>query len=93
MLWQRVRAKRLNGFKFRRQHQIGPYYADLCCLQKRLIVEIDGEQHAQEVKEADDFRTVYLSAEGYRVIRFWNHEVRRDIDNVLRCILVTLQDS
>ncbi|HTR60049.1 MAG TPA: DUF559 domain-containing protein [Candidatus Binataceae bacterium] len=93
ILWQRLRAKRLEGFKFRRQHRIGPYYADLCCVQKRLIVEIDGEQHAQKQEQADERRTAFLSSEGYRVIRFWNHEVLKDIENVLLRILQALRDS
>jgi very-short-patch-repair endonuclease len=73
ILWYSLRNKNL-GFKFLRQHSIGPYIADFYCPQKKLIVELDGSQH-QDHLEYDQERTRYLEMQGYRVLRFWNHEV------------------
>jgi len=72
MLWQHLRAGRLNGLKFRRQHPVPPYIADFCCVEKRLVVEIDGSQHWPE---SDAARTRYLEGRGWRVLRFWDHDV------------------
>jgi very-short-patch-repair endonuclease len=91
-LWKHLRAKRFGGFKFRRQHRIGPYFADLCCVKRRLIVEVDGGQHAEQT-EPDAVRTAYLTKQGYRVIRFWNEQVNREIDDVLEAIYAALTDS
>ena len=71
-LWSMVRGSQLNGFKFRRQIPIGRYIADLVCPARKLIVEVDGGQHAPEVDAA---RTAFLEGQGYRVIRFWNRDV------------------
>jgi len=71
-LWARLRARQLSGAKFRRQCPIGPFIADFCCLEHRLIVELDGGQHASEVKK-DEARTDFLRKEGYEA--FWDHEV------------------
>lgn len=77
-----LRAKRFAGFKFRRQHRIGPYFADFCCIKQRLIIELDGGQHVER-KQRDASRTDYLTTEGYRVIRFWNEQVNRELEEVL----------
>jgi very-short-patch-repair endonuclease len=69
-----LRARKMDGGKFRRQHPIGPYIVDFCCIEHRIIVELDGGQHALYV-EADQRRTDFLSKLGYRVLRIWNHEV------------------
>jgi len=71
VLWRRLRARRLRGFKFRRQFPIGPYFADFCCLEQRLIVEIDGDQHTDNTAYDND-RTAYLRSLGFRVLRFSN---------------------
>jgi len=68
-LWQNLRNRQLGGFKFRRQHPIGPYIVDFVCLEKRIIVEADGGQHASD-KNADISRDDYLKKKGYRVLRF-----------------------
>lgn len=73
-LWSLLRSRQLNGLKFRRQHLIGSYIVDFCCAEHRLVVELDGGQHADEVQK-DERRTQRLNEEGYRVLRFWNHEV------------------
>ncbi len=91
-MWKHVRAKRFLGFKFRRQHRIGPYFADLCCVERRLIIELDGSQHAEQAPK-DAGRTAYLSEQGYRVIRFWNEQVHIEMDNVLEAIYAALKDS
>ncbi len=88
-LWQQLRDRRLMGHKFRRQHSIGPYITDFACVAARLVIELDGSQHAQ-AEEADARRSVFLIAEGWRVIRFWNARVMTDMDNVLREIIVHL---
>ena len=91
-LWKHLRAKRFGGCKFRRQHCIGPYFVDLCCIKQRLIVELDGGHHAEQ-HERDATRTAYLTEQGYRVIRFWNEQVNREIDNVLEALYSALADS
>lgn len=90
-LWAALRGNRL-GVSFRRQHAIGPYIVDFCCIKKRLIVEVDGGQHLDQA-EYDAERTNFLSSQGYRVIRFWNNEVMKNIEGVLRAILVALDEK
>ena len=89
LLWARLRDRRLGGFKFRRQHPLGQFIADFVCLEKRLIVEADGEQHVGS--EYDAFRTAELEAQGWRVLRFWNNEVRDNPDGVAAAILLVLR--
>ena len=85
-LWQVLRAHRLNDFHFRRQHAIGPYIVDFCAPRQKLIIELDGSQHLyQQAYDAE--RTAYLEAKGYRVLRFWNHEVMENLEGVLLKIL------
>ena len=84
-LWWHLRHRlELTGSHFRRQVQIGPYIADFANHKLRLIVEIDGGQHASQ--SADEQRTQRLAAEGYRVLRFWNNEVLSNLDGVLTAI-------
>ena len=93
-LWRQLSAKRFGGFKFRRQHRIGPYFADFCCVKRCLIIELDGGQHAEQEKERrDTARTVYLNQQGYRVIRFWNGQINTEMDDVLEAIYAALTDS
>ncbi len=68
--------------KFRRQHPIGAYFVDFCSIQRKLIIEIDGGQHADQSTE-DEVRSVFLKSYGYRVLRFWNYQVQESIDEVL----------
>ena len=84
-LWSKLRRKQLEGFRFRRQAPIGPYYVDFVCLEKKLILEIDGGQHAVR-QDSDAKRTRWLESEGYRVIRFWNNEALGNLDGVLESI-------
>src|SRR5579872_6681421 len=93
-LWRHLRAKRFAGFKFRRQHRIGHYFADFCCIQRRLIIELDGGQHAEHAQEEQDAaRTAYLNEQGYRVMRFWNGQISAEMDDVLEAIYAALTDS
>jgi very-short-patch-repair endonuclease len=85
-LWQFLRNRSLAGFKFRRQHPVGPYICDFVCLDRQLVIEEDGGQHALQV-EKDEVRTAYLESKGYTVVRFWNHEVLTETEAVLERIL------
>ena len=73
-LWQQLRAARLDGHKFRRQAPIGRYIVDFVCFEARLVVEVDGGQHADRQRQ-DAQRTAWLASQGFRVLRFWNTEV------------------
>ncbi|MCD8351177.1 MAG: endonuclease domain-containing protein [Planctomycetaceae bacterium] len=80
-MWRLLRGRRFVGWKFRRQHQLRAYIVDFVCLEERLIVELDGGHHSHPEAGADDAcRTEDLAALGFRVLRFWNREVLRDID-------------
>jgi very-short-patch-repair endonuclease len=86
-LWALLRRKKLAGYRFRRQAQIGPYYADFFCPKARLIIEIDGTFHGdKEQGERDEARTHWLDANGCRVIRFWNKHVFMYPDRVVDTI-------
>ena len=82
LLWQRLRLNQIHGHKFRRQFPIDPYIVDFICLENRLIVELDGGQHATQ-REYDSVRSKWLEAQGFQVIRFWNHEVMQNTDAVV----------
>ncbi|MCE1255516.1 MAG: endonuclease domain-containing protein [Anaerolineae bacterium] len=85
-LWQALRAHRLNGIHFRRQHAIGPYIVDFVAPRQKTIIELDGGQHLEQ-QDYDAERTAYLEAKGYRVMRFWNNEVLENLDGVLQVIM------
>jgi very-short-patch-repair endonuclease len=91
LLWSRLRDRRLREFKFRRQHPIGPFIVDLCCMKVPLVVELDGESHAESAK-ADRARTRYLERVGFQVVRFTNDELREDLDSVLDQLLSRLRE-
>ena len=73
------------GCKFRRQHPIGPYVCDFICIERRLVIEVDGGQHAGQV-DADKARSAFLESMGFTVVRFWNHEVLTRTEAVLEKI-------
>lgn len=83
-LWARLRAGQVDGFKFVRQFPIGPHIADFACRSAKLVVELDGGQHA--ASDTDAARTALIEAHGYHVIRFWNHDVLSNMDGVLETI-------
>ena len=91
-LWQRIRRNQLGGRKFRRQFSIGPYIVDFICLKARLIVELDGSQHMQQ-RAHDRRRDAWLHTQGFKVLRFWDNDVFREIDGVLETILEALDHS
>jgi very-short-patch-repair endonuclease len=84
-IWQRLRRKQLDGARFRQQFPIGPYIVDFLCLQRRLIIEIDGGQHATNVA-ADAARTTWLASQSFHVMRFWNNDVSDNLDGVIDTI-------
>jgi very-short-patch-repair endonuclease len=90
-LWTRIRARQLGGFKFARQEPIDRYYVDFVCRERRLIVELDGGQHAEG--PTDRQRDHALCALGYRVIRIWNNDVIENLDGVLQRLLSELERS
>src|SRR6266849_6425059 len=87
-LWNRVRSRALCGMKFVRQEPIGPFIVDLVCREQRLIIEVDGGQHATQ--RGDAARDQWLSERGYRVLRFWNNDVLRNTNGVLEVIAAEL---
>ena len=86
LLWQRLRNKQLLGIKFRRQQPIASYIVDFVSMDKMLVIELDGGQHGEQLLY-DTQRSACLQALGYRVLRFWNHEVLQHTDEVLETIL------
>lgn len=84
-LWQYLRNRQPAGCKFRRQHPISPYIVDFACLEKKLIIELDGSQHL-EAKEPDNRRDNFLKEKGFTVLRFWNHEIFAETEAVLQLI-------
>jgi very-short-patch-repair endonuclease len=87
-LWGLLRSRRLIGFKFRRQHPVGPYVLDFACIEHRLAVEADGSQHIDS--EHDRRRADWLSEQGWRIIRFWNADILRKQETVIDTILAEL---
>lgn len=91
-LWQLLRNRNLQPFKFRRQHPIGPYIVDFVCLDWKLVIEVDGGQHMEQVRY-DSARTSFFEASGYRIVRFWNNDVLTNTDGVLQAICDALKLS
>jgi very-short-patch-repair endonuclease len=90
-LWQRLRGEQL-GVKFRRQHAFENYVLDFVCMDRRLVVEVDGSQHAEDVVY-DEMRTKHLNDAGFKVLRFWNNEVLAQTDAVVQVIWDALNPS
>ena len=82
-LWRHLRAARLEGFKFRRQHPVPPYVLDFCCVEVGLAIELDGSQHS-EARDAS--RSRYLESQGWRIVRFWDNDVLNKTDAVVEAI-------
>lgn len=85
ILWSQLRAKQIEGLKFRRQQPIGGLIVDFACFEKKLIIELDGGQHAR-AREKDLERDKKLSEAGYSVLRFWNNEVLENLSGILEVI-------
>ncbi len=90
-VWRRIRYRQIGGFKFRRQHPLGPYIVDFVCLERKLVLELDGGQHAARI-EYDAQRTAWLEERGYRVFRLWNFEALQDWDVAAQRIAELLQE-
>ncbi|MGB7293984.1 MAG: DUF559 domain-containing protein [Candidatus Aminicenantales bacterium] len=91
-LWKQIRAKRLNRMKFRRQEPIGKYIVDFVCREKKIIIELDGGQHSEQ-REKDQERDEWLRSEGFRVLRFWNNDILRKIEDILEITLKECLES
>jgi very-short-patch-repair endonuclease len=93
-LWWHLRQLPVETTHFRRQAAIGPYFADFACHKHRLLIEVDGGGHGEARQIAsDEARTAYLKSRGYRVLRFWNNEVLKEIDGVMSVIYAAVHDS
>ena len=93
-LWWHLRRLPIDHSHFRRQATIGPYFADFACHERRLIIEVDGAQHNEPENVARDAeRSVYLRSQSYRILRFWNNDVLKNIDSVMEAILVAIHQS
>ncbi len=90
-LWTYLRANRLSNVHFRRQQPIGTYIVDFCASRHKLIIELDGSQHLRQ-ESYDEKRSAFLASKGYRVLRFWNHEVANNLEEVLAVIERTLYE-
>ncbi len=89
-LWSRIRNDQL-GVTFRRQHAVGNYIPDFCSPKAKMIIEVDGIQHLEQ-EEYDEERTKYLESLGYKVIRFWNNDIMKDMESVLLAIIHVMED-
>ena len=90
-LWQRLRSRAVNGCKFVRQEPIGSYTVDFACRERRLVIEVDGGQHAGSA--GDVLRDQHLTGRGYRVLRFWNNDVLSNIAGLLEAIAAALEEA
>ena len=91
-VWIRIRGRQLDGWKFRRQHPIGPYFVDFYCPAARLVVEVDGPSHDESVWAYDMRRQASLEADGYRVLRISVHDIDRSPADVAATIRAALED-
>jgi len=91
-LWYHLQNRQLGGWKFRRQHPVGPFIVDFICLEKKVVIEVDGGQHAEN-EELDTQRSAYLKEMGYHILRFWNNEVLQETEAVLTTIFASLEDA
>lgn len=91
-LWHHLREKQIDGHRFRRQHLLGSYIVDFVCLEAKLVVELDGGHHAEQIA-ADRTRQQWLEQEGFRVMRFWNNEVSSNMEGVVAVIRKALNCS
>jgi very-short-patch-repair endonuclease len=84
LLWQKLRRKQFHGLRFRRQFPLGPFFGDFVCLPARLVIEVDGGQHAESPHaEHDSRRSEWLRNQNFRMLRFWNIDIFENLDGVL----------
>jgi very-short-patch-repair endonuclease len=91
-LWMRLRCEQIDGYRFRRQLPMGPHIVDFVCLKARLVIEVDGGQHA-EIRQQDEGRTAWLASRGFKVLRFWNNDVLEETDGVVQTIRAALAET
>jgi very-short-patch-repair endonuclease len=91
VLWHHLRGRQISGLKFRRQHPFGDYILDFVCLENKLVIEVDGKQHGQQVGY-DKNRTHELQMAGFRVLRFWDNEVLKEMESVKEKIWMVVQE-
>ena len=92
VLWRHLRNRELGGWKFKRQYPVGPFIVDFICVEKNVVIEVDGGQHAEN-EELDTQRSAYLNKMGYRVLRFWNNQVLQETEAVLEVIFAILANG
>ena len=92
LLWRHLRNRELGGWKFKRQYPVGPFIVDFICVEKNIVIEVDGGQHAEN-EELDLQRSAYLNKMGYRVLRFWNNQVLQETEAVLEAIFAILANG
>jgi len=93
-LWWHLRRLPIERSHFRRQATIGPFFADFACHEQRLVIEVDGAQHNEPenvVRDAE--RSIYLQSHGYRILRFWNNDVLKNINGVMEAILAAMHQN
>ena len=90
-LWHLLRCRQISGLKFRRQHPFGDYILDFVCLENKLVIEVDGGQHGQQA-EYDENLTQKLQMAGFRVLRFWNNDVLKEIESVREKIWLVVEE-
>ncbi len=91
LLWRQLRLRQFGGHKFRRQQPIGRYIADFVCLEEKLIVEVDGGHHSEQVAY-DQERDAWLEKQGFIILRFWDNEVLKQIESVKEVIMKALEE-
>ena len=91
LLWSELKGRKLGGYKFVRQMPVGPYFADFLCREARLVVEVDGSQHAES--KYDESRDEFMRSQGHSVLRFWNNDVVKEREGVCRTILAALEGT
>ncbi|WP_421998753.1 endonuclease domain-containing protein [Reyranella sp.] len=92
LCWEQIRGHRMEGAKFRRQHPIGPYFADFACVSRRLVIEIDGDHHADRV-ESDLRRTAFMEGQGWRVVRFGARDVVESPEGIWAAIQAEISEG
>jgi very-short-patch-repair endonuclease len=92
LLWRHLRNRELGGWKFKRQYPVGPYIVDFICVDKNVVIEVDGAQHAEN-EDSDLQRSAFLNKMGYRVFRLWNNQVLQETEAVLEAIFAILADD
>jgi very-short-patch-repair endonuclease len=90
-LWKHLRARQIGGYKFVRQAPVGPFFRDFVCRERKLVIKVDGGQHADS--QSEKIRERYLIGDGYRTIRFWDNDVLTNIEGVLLEIQTTLSNA